>query len=441
MQHSKLHFWSDIPINKPNVLFQKMYIFIDLNHYVKQNVTKTLHPLLVENGCREFKIPTSSWKLEKSLNEPDKEDWEELTKYKLEQTQKRQTIPVHGKLQIQDGNIYLKVYIKYWNLKKVTTEDEINIQKLGHTYRQPCPVVPSAQLGYNQVQYYTCRMLLGNFTKDKLTSRSQQATLNFGVHIQDLRIQDGEKEYKLYKNFRELLTYITKEQYEDSVKFLKGRNREVKLEGHSRRNNIKDPRNWFNDTEIEELDRDLKRLEEWEREEEKRKQGEEMERIHKEKMEKDREEKEKEKYWQKEKENYWEKLERERMKIDREEKENHWERLEKLERGREDKENYWEKQTHYEDPDQYNKLNLGTRPKIMETHLDFIPEKYKGDYKKHEQMEQYTENQTFNEDTPGQLEAYGQRESTPNKTDFPHMENFFKEKEPATNITGIKNLQ
>ena len=109
-----------------------------------------------------------------------------------------------------------------------------------------------------------------------------------------------------------------------------------------------------------------------------------------------------------------------------------------MERGREDKENYWEKQTHYEDPDQYNKLNLGTRPKIMETHQDFIPEKYKGDYKKHEQMEPHTENQTFNEDTPGQLEACGQRESTPNKTDFPHMENFFKEKEPATNITGIK---
>ena len=159
MQHSKLHFWSDIPINKPNVLFQKMNVFIDLNHYVKQNVTKTLHPLLVENGCREFKIPTSSWKLEKSSNEPDKEDWEELTKYKLEQTQKRQTIPVNGKLQIQDGNIYLKVYIKYWNLRTITKDDEIYIEKLWHTYRQPCPVVPSAQLGHNQVQYYAIRKL------------------------------------------------------------------------------------------------------------------------------------------------------------------------------------------------------------------------------------------------------------------------------------------
>ena len=74
----------------------------------------------------------------------------------------------------------------------------------------------------------------------------------------------------------------------------------------------------------------------------------------------------------------------------------------------------------------------------MRQEQDFIQEKYKGDYKKHEQMEPYTENQTFNEDTPGQLEAYGQRESTPNNTDFPHMENFFKEEEPVTNITGIK---
>ena len=185
-----------------------MNVFIDLNHYVKQTVTKTLHQLLMENGCREFKIPTSSWKLEKSLNEPDKEDWEELTKYKLEQTQKRQTIPVHGKLKIHEGNIYLKVYIKYWNLKKVTSEDVINIKGLKQTYRQSCPVLPSAELGYKQVQYYTCTMLLGNFTKDKMTSRSQQATLNFGIHIQDLRIQDGKQEYKLYKNFRELLTYL-----------------------------------------------------------------------------------------------------------------------------------------------------------------------------------------------------------------------------------------
>ena len=219
-----------------------MYILIDLNHYVKQTVTKTLHPLLLENGCKEFKIPTSSWKLEKSLNEPDKEDWEELTKYKLEQTQKRQTIPVHGKLKIHEGNIYLKVYIKYWNLKKVTSEDVINIKGLKQTYRQSCPVLPSAELGYKQVQYYTCTMLLGNFTKDKMTNRSQKATLNFGIHIQDLRIQCGEQEYKLYKNFRELLTYLNTEQYEESVKFLKGRNREVKLEGQSRKDTKKRPK-------------------------------------------------------------------------------------------------------------------------------------------------------------------------------------------------------
>ena len=87
-----------------------MYILIDLNHYVKQTVTKTLHPLLLENGCKEFKITTSSWKLEKCWTEPDKEDWGELTKYKVEETQKRQTIPVHGKLKIHEGNIPKSVH-------------------------------------------------------------------------------------------------------------------------------------------------------------------------------------------------------------------------------------------------------------------------------------------------------------------------------------------
>ena len=77
----------------------------------------------------------------------------------------------------------------------------------------------------------------------------------------------------------------------------------------------------------------------------------------------------------------------------------------------------------------------------MSQEEDFIQEKYKGKYKKYEQMEPYTESQTFNEDTQGQLESYGQRESTPNKTNFPHMENFFKEEEPATNITGIKTYR
>ena len=237
-----------------------MYIILDLNHYVKQTVLKILHPLLLENGCKDFKISTTSWKFEKHWSEPDKEEWGELTKYKVEETQKRQTIPVHGKLKIHEGNIYLQVYIKYWNLREVTSEAISNIANMKYEYKQK-QVMLSADEGNKKVQYYSCTMLLGNFTKDKMTNRSQKATLNFGIHIQDLRIQCGEQEYKLYKNFRELLTYLNTEQYEESVKFLKSRNREVKLEGLSRKNTNKDPRNWFNDTEIQELEKDKQEIE------------------------------------------------------------------------------------------------------------------------------------------------------------------------------------
>ena len=152
-----------------------MYIILDLNHYLKQTVIKILHPLLLENGCKEFKITTSSWKFEKCWTEPDKEEWGELTKYKVEETQKRQTIPVHGKLKIHEGNIYLQVYIKYWNLRKVTSEDISTIASMKLAYKQE-QVMLSADEGNTQVQYYTCTMLLGNFTKDKMTNRSQKAT-------------------------------------------------------------------------------------------------------------------------------------------------------------------------------------------------------------------------------------------------------------------------
>merc|ERR1711895_286762 len=93
-------------------------------------------------------------------------------------------------------------------------------------------------------------------TKDKLTNRSQKATLNFGIHIQDLWIQSEEKQYKLYKNFRGLLTYLNEEEYRKSFKYLKNRNREIKLEGQSSDRSNQDPRNWFNDTEKEEMEKE-----------------------------------------------------------------------------------------------------------------------------------------------------------------------------------------
>ena len=60
------------------------------------------------------------------------------------------------------------------------------------------------------------------------------------------------------------------------------------------------------------------------------------------------------------------------------------------------------------------------------------------EYKRHEQMEPYTVNQTYKEDTQRQFKTYEQQESTPNKTNFPNMENFCNEEELDINITRIK---
>ena len=126
-----------------------MKVILILNHYVKQTVQKVVQPLLLQNDCKEFKINTSTWEFEKNLSEPNKEDWGELTKYKVEETQKRQTIPVHGKLKIHEGNIYLQVFIKYWNLREVTSEDIRTIEWLRHEYKQE-QVMPSAEEGENR---------------------------------------------------------------------------------------------------------------------------------------------------------------------------------------------------------------------------------------------------------------------------------------------------
>ena len=87
-------------------------------------------------------------------------------------------------------------------------------------------VMLSAKEGDKEVRYYSSKQLLGTFNKDKLTDRSQNTTINFGIHIQDLWIQSEDKLYKLYKNFRGLLTYLNEEEYKNSVKFLKNRNRD-----------------------------------------------------------------------------------------------------------------------------------------------------------------------------------------------------------------------
>ena len=207
-----------------------MKVFLTLNNYVKQTVQKVIEPLMLQNECKNFQLNTTTWEFEKQWTEPDKIEWQEITNYKVEDSQKRQTIPVYARLKVQEKQIYLEVYIKYWNLREVTTKDTDRTKTLKDKYRQD-KVMLSAKEEDKEVRYYNSKQLLGTFYKDKLTDRSHNANINFGIHTQDLWIQSEDKLYKLYKNFRGLLSYLNEEEYKNSVKFLKNRNREIKLEG------------------------------------------------------------------------------------------------------------------------------------------------------------------------------------------------------------------
>ena len=183
---------------------------------------------------------------------------------------------MYARLKVQEKQIYLEVYIKYWNLREVTTKDTDRTKTLKDKYRQD-KVMLSAMEEDKEVRYYNSKQLLGTFYKDKLTDRSQNAKIHFGVNTQDLWVKSEDNLYKLYKNFRGLLSYLNEEEYKKSVKFLKNRNREIKLEGQSNDKNNEDPRYWFNDQEETEMEKDNRqRINE----------GEEIEREEQRKMEK-----------------------------------------------------------------------------------------------------------------------------------------------------------
>ena len=174
-----------------------------------------------------------------------------------------------------------------------------------------------------------------------------------------------------------MLTYLNEEEYKNSVKFLKNRNREIKLEGQSSDRSNQDPRNLFNDTEIEEMEK-------------------EKEIIKAEKIAREKEEEE------------------QRIKAEKIARET----------GNMEEGSYRGTQlpNHYEEPYKYCKTNLGARPKLDMNHEE--------NYIKN--MEKYME------DTQRQLKTYEQQESTPNKPNFPNMENFCNEQELDINITRIK---
>lgn len=105
-------------------------MILELNQYVKNTTEKVIQPLLRENGCGDLKINTTSWPFTNAKSKPEKEDWSRLIGWTdgLQGSQQRHTIPVNGKLKLQDNTIYLQLYMKYLKLKEVTATDIKNAE-------------------------------------------------------------------------------------------------------------------------------------------------------------------------------------------------------------------------------------------------------------------------------------------------------------------------
>ena len=343
------------------IILTEMKIILELNQYVKQICEKIIHPLLRDNDCKNQNMNTTSWQFNIANSPPNKEEWSGLAEWKIEETNPRQTIPVNGKLKIHDNNIYLQVYMKYLKLREITEADIDMAKWMNNKYKDQDLDQPllSAIEGPDEEQYYSCTLHLGPFSKDKLTNRSKMATLNFGVNLQDMKCEFGFGNYRLYKTFRGNLTYMEENYYKSSVKVLTGRNREVKLHGQSKEGRDQDPRQWFNDHEEDERKLNQVRIQE------------ERKRKEEEKKEENRKIKDKGSYYK----GTWD----------------------------------TQKESHYEDPDHYDKLYLGARSKIcsklsLSQKEDYRKEMNKEMYKKHEEMEYkqpiepYEERQIYQED-------------------------------------------
>ena len=80
----------------------------------------------------------------------------------------------------------------------------------------------------------------------------------------------------------------------------------------------------------------------------------------------------------------------------------------------------------------------------MNQREDYRREKNKEMYNKHDsmeykqQMDSYEERQNYQDEDQWQIQKYKQQESTPNKQDFPGMEDFCNKEELETNMTSIR---
>ena len=171
---------------------------------LKKNTEKVIQPLLRENGCGDLKINTTSWPFIIAKSKPEKEEWNRLIGWtdELQGSQQRQTIPVNGKLKLQDNTIYLQLYMKYLKLKEITAAGIKNARDMNNTYKDHDQLLLAATEEKPEEQYYSCTLPIGSCSRNNLTNRSQKAILDFGINMQDLKFEMGNKHFKLYKNVR-----------------------------------------------------------------------------------------------------------------------------------------------------------------------------------------------------------------------------------------------
>ena len=104
-----------------------------LNPYVKNLTNKFLTPLLQENSCQNLEPQLKTWWFN-IAQIPDSTEWSRLTNYNLNLgSQERTTLPITGKLKLQENKISLQLFLKFIKIKTINEEDMRDIDKKQNT--------------------------------------------------------------------------------------------------------------------------------------------------------------------------------------------------------------------------------------------------------------------------------------------------------------------
>ena len=94
---------------------------LKLNPHLKNLTKKFLSPLLQENACQNLDVEPQlqSWWFNNSQI-PDSTDWGKLINFNLNlEAQERTTLPVNGKLRIQENKLTLQLFMKFIRIRTI----------------------------------------------------------------------------------------------------------------------------------------------------------------------------------------------------------------------------------------------------------------------------------------------------------------------------------